>query len=161
MATTQQIDAFWGLKRLAVVGVSRNPKHFSTAIWRELRDRRYDVVPVNPSATEIDGRQAYARVQDIQPPVDGVVILTPSAATEQVVKDCIEAGVQHAWMHRGAGGGPGAVSPAAVALAKSAGMDVVDGQCPFMFLPGTPVFHRMHAFIKKINGSYPKAGAAG
>jgi uncharacterized protein len=161
MATRQQIDAFWALKRIAVVGVSRDPKHFSSAIWRELRDRRYDVVPVNPNAPEIDGRPAFARVQDIQPPVDGVLILTPATATEQVVKDSIEAGVKHVWMHRGAGGGQGAVSPAAVSLAQSAGMDVVDGQCPFMFLPGTPFFHGIHAFIKKINRSYPREGTAG
>jgi len=161
MATRQQIDAFWTLKRLAIVGVSRDSKHFSSAIWRELRDRRYDVVPVNPNAPEIDGRRSYARVQDIEPAVDGVVILTPSSATEQVVRDCIEAGVKHIWMHRGAGGGPGAVSPAGVALAESAGIDVIDGQCPFMFLPGTPFFHGIHAFIKKVNRSYPRQGTAG
>jgi uncharacterized protein len=159
MATRQEIDAFWQLKRLAVVGVSRDSKHFSNAIWRELRDRRYDVVPVNPNAPEIDGRRSYAHVQEIDPPVDGVVILTPSSATEQIIRDCQAAGVRNVWMHRGAGGGPGAVSPAAVELARSTGMAVVDGQCPFMFLPGTPFFHKIHAFAKKVTGSYPKSVA--
>ncbi|MBI5563817.1 MAG: CoA-binding protein, partial [Chloroflexi bacterium] len=37
------------------------------------------------------------------------------------------------------------------------GMSVVDGQCPFMFLPQTMWFHRMHGFIKKVSGSYPPA----
>ena len=40
VTTRQQIDEFWGLKRLAVVGVSRDPKHFSNTIWQELRQRR-------------------------------------------------------------------------------------------------------------------------
>jgi len=27
-----------------------------------------------------------------------------------------------------------------------------------MFLPGTPAFHAMHGWGKKLTGSYPKAG---
>lgn len=161
MTTTQQIDSFWALRRLAIVGVSRNPAHFSVAIWRELRDRRYDVVPVNPNAPEIDGQPSFARVQDIAPPVEGVVILTPASATDAVVDDCIAAGVPRIWMHKGAGGGAGAVSRSAVAAAEAAGIEVIAGYCPFMFLPGTPFFHGIHAMLKKLTGSYPKAGPVG
>lgn len=156
MTTIRQIDDFWALKRLAVVGVSRDPKHFSNTIWQELRQRRYDVVAVNPNAQIIDGRPCLARVQDIHPPVDGVVILTPPAATDQVVRDCAEAGITHVWMHRGAGGGPGAVSKDAVAYCESHGIDVVAGYCPFMFLPGTPFLHGLHGAFRKLTGSYPK-----
>jgi hypothetical protein len=153
--TRKQIDDFWALKRLAVVGVSRDPKHFSNAIWQELRQRRYEAVPVNPKVTELDGQRCFARVQDIQPPVEGVLIMTPPTATEQVVHDCAEAGVNRVWMHRGAGGG-GSVDPAAVKYCAAHGIDVVEGFCPYMFLPGTPFFHGMHAFFKKVTGSYPK-----
>lgn len=155
MTTRHQIDEFLALKRIAVVGVSRDPKHFSQAIWRELRQRRYDVIPVNPAMNEFDGRPCVARVQDIQPPVDGVMILTRPQVTDMVVHDCAEAGVAHVWMHRGAGGGPGAVSPTAIEYCEANGIDVVAGFCPFMFLPGTPFFHGMHAAIKKLTGSYP------
>ena len=156
VTTRKQIDDFWALKRLAVVGVSRDPKHFSNTIWQELRQRRYEAVPVNPNAAQIDGQRCYARVQDIEPPVEGVVIMTPPQATEQVVHDCVDAGVSHVWMHRGAGGGPGSVSTAAVAYCDAHGVDVVAGQCPYMFLPGTPFFHGLHGFVKKVTGSYPK-----
>jgi predicted CoA-binding protein len=156
VTTKQQIDDFWALKRLAVVGVSRDQKHFSNAIWQELRQRRYDAVPVNPNAAELDGKRCYPRVQDIEPPVEGVVVMTPPDVTERVVRDCAEAGITHVWMHRGAGGGPGAVSKEAVAYAEAHGMDVVAGYCPFMFLPGTPFFHGLHAAVKKLTGSYPK-----
>ncbi len=157
MATTRrQIDDFWLLKRLAVVGVSRDPKHFSNMIWQELRQRRYEAVPVNPNARELDGQPCFARVQEIQPPVEGAVIMTPAGVTEQVVRDCAAAGVRHVWLHKGAGGGPGAVSPAAVAFCEANGIDVVAGYCPFMFLPGTPFFHGLHAFAKKLTGSYPR-----
>ncbi len=155
MATTRrQIDDFWALKRIAVVGVSRDPKDFTHTLWQELRQRGYDTPPVNPNATEIDGRACYARVQDIQPPVEGVVIMTTPVVTERVVRDCAEAGVRRVWMHRGAG--VGSVSPAAIAFCEANGIDVVAGHCPYMFLPDTPFFHGIHGFVKKLTGSYPR-----
>ncbi|HYM83062.1 MAG TPA: CoA-binding protein [Candidatus Dormibacteraeota bacterium] len=154
--TRRQIDDFWALKRLAVVGVSRDPKHFSNVIWQELRQRRYEAVPVNPNATELDGQRCYARIQDIEPPVEGVVVMTPSAVSAQVVRDADAAGVRHVWLHKGAGGGSGAVSEDALEYCRTHGIDVVAGFCPYMFLPGTPFFHGFHAFAKKLTGSYPR-----
>ena len=160
VTTRQTVDVFLALKRLAVVGVSRDPKHFSYVVWQELRQRRYEAIPVNPNATAIDGQRCYARVQDIEPPVQGVLVMTPSSATAQVVRDCVEAGIGHVWMHKGAGGGPGAVDPAAVALCEEHGIELVAGHCPYMFLPGTPFFHGIHRFFKKISGGYPKEAPA-
>ncbi|MGZ5369025.1 MAG: CoA-binding protein [Aeromicrobium sp.] len=152
--TRQQIDDFLALKRIAVVGVSRNPKELSTTIWQELRQRRYDVVPVNPKTDVIDGQRCFASVRDIQPPVDGVLIMTSPNVTEAVVRDCAAAGVRHVWMHRGMG--RGSVSQEAVRFCEANGIDVVDGSCPYMFLPGTPFFHGLHAFGKKLTGSFPR-----
>ena len=155
MATTlRQINDFWAMKRLAVVGVSRDPKSFSHAIWQELRDRGYDVVAVNPKAQEIDGKPCYPRVQDVDPPVDGVVVMTPPAVTDQVVQDCAAAGVAHVWLHRGLGGS-GSVTPGAVEFCETHGMDVVAGFCPYMFLPESPFFHSFHRVAKRLTGSYP------
>ena len=111
------INDFLGQRRLALVGVSRDPKDFSRAVWRELRSRGYDVVPVNPGAGEIDGVPCAARLQDVSPPVDGALLLTSPAVSVRVVHDCAEAGVKRVWLHRGAG--HGAVSDAAIASASS------------------------------------------
>lgn len=156
VTTRQQIDDFLTLKRIALVGVSRDPKHFSNQVWQELRQRRYDVVPVNPNMPQLDSQRCYASVRDIQPPVEGVMIMTPPSATEAVVRDCVAAGVRRVWMHRGMGPGTGSVSPEAVQLGEANGIDVVAGFCPYMFLPGTPWFHGFHAFGKKLTGSYPR-----
>ena len=157
MATTiSQIDDFLALKRIAVVGVSRDPKEISYTLWQELRQRRYDAVPVNPATSEIDGRRSYASVRDIDPPVEGALIMTTAAVAEQVLDDCAAAGIHHVWLYGGLGGG--ATSAATVAAAERHGLDTVAGHCPYMFLPGTSVFHRMHGVGKRLTGSYPKAG---
>ena len=53
MSSMQMIQDFLGQKRLAVVGVSRQPKDFSLALFREFRKRRYDAVPVNPERNKL------------------------------------------------------------------------------------------------------------
>ena len=154
MTTKQQVDDFLALKRIAVVGVSRDPKGFGTVLWQEFRQRRYEAIPVNPVATEIDGQPCFARVQDITPPVDGALIMTTKAETDQIVHDCAEAGVKHVWMYGGMA--PGTATKSAVAFCRENDISVVEGLCPYMFLPGTPSFHAPHRMWKKLTGSYPK-----
>jgi uncharacterized protein len=137
---------FLGARRVALVGVSRDPRGFSRAVMRELLRRGYDVVPVNPALAEAEGRRCLARVQDAAPPVEGALLLTPSARTEEAVRDCIAAGVRQVWMHRGVGAG--SASPEAVALCRSHGVEPVTDLCPFMALPGAGWFHRAHAFLR-------------
>ena len=72
MTSMQLIQDFLGQRRLAVVGVSRQPRDFSLALFRELRKRGYDAVPVNPEAERIDKQPCFARLQSVNPPVDGV-----------------------------------------------------------------------------------------
>ena len=154
MPTLTQIQGFLGRKRLAVVGVSRNPQDFTRRLFEELAHREYDVVPVNPEAGEVDGRRCYAHVGDIEPAVDGALLMTKPAVTEQVVRECQAAGIRDIWMYRDTG--DGAVSPGAVQFCETNGMSVVAGECPFMFLPETPWFHRLHGFCRKVVGRYPK-----
>jgi len=146
-------DDFLAQKRLALVGLSRNPKDFSRYIYTELRQRGYDVVPVNPNLAEVDGARCFARLQDVTPPVEGALVMTAADQSEGVVHDCAEAGINRVWLHRGAGAG--AVSPAAVDFCRQRGMRLVAGYCPYMFLPQASFFHRFHGFFRKLgSGSH-------
>ena len=147
------IKDFLNQRRIAFVGISRDPKDFSRTLYDEFKRRGYDVVPVNPNMPTLDDQTCYARVQDIQPPVDGALVLTSPRVTEQVVRDCAAAGVKHVWMQRGEG--IGSVSDDAVSFCQQNGIQVVPGQCPFMFLPKTLFFHHIHGFVKKLNHTYP------
>lgn len=147
------IEDFLAQKRIAMVGLSRQAKDFSVMLFEEFCRRGYDVVPVNPGAAEVMGRPCFARVQDIKPAVDGVLLITSPAVTEAVVEDCAEAGIRRVWMY--SAGVEGAVSPKAVEFCRARGIQVVPGECPFMFFPHNG-FHRVHGFIRKITGSYPR-----
>jgi predicted CoA-binding protein len=154
MSSLEDIQDFLAQKRIAVVGVSRNPKDFNHGMYRSFREMGYDAVPVNPHAKEIGGAPCFACVQEIEPPVDAVLIMTPPDTTDTVAQDCVDAGVKRVWMYRAAGAG--AVSQAALELCRKHGIRVVDGNCPYMFMPQAPWFHRLHGFLVRITGNYPK-----
>ncbi len=152
------VEEFLAEKRLAVVGVSRRRGDFTRRLCQELLRRGYDVLPVNPLAAEIEGRRCYRRVQEIEPPPGAALLLTRPAVTEQVVRDCAQAGVGRVWLYRAAG--RGAVSPEAMAFCRAQGMQVVAGLCPWMFLPGAGWIHRLHAWLLKVGGGYPGQGGS-
>ena len=50
---------FLANKRVAVTGVSREPKgHGSNVVYKRLRERGYEVFAVNPNADEVEGDRA-------------------------------------------------------------------------------------------------------
>ena len=154
--TLRTIETFLAQKRLAFVGLSRDAKDFSRMLLAELETRGYDVVPVNPNATEVAGKRCFPSVSAIQPPVEAALLLTTALATDDVVIDCAAAGVRYIWMYRAVG--RGAVSEAAVAFCRAKGIEVVAGECPFMYLPHTQWFHRLHGGFRKVTGTFPLAG---
>jgi predicted CoA-binding protein len=157
MTIRADIDDFLALRRFAMVGVSRNPKDFSRTLFRDLCNRGYDVVPVNLFGDEFDGRESFQCLQVVQPEVQGALLMTSPSTTEAIVRDCAEAGVRRVWMYRA--GGKGAVSREAIEFCRSNNIRVVEGYCPYMFLPGTEFPHRAHRFVMKLVGRYPSKAA--
>lgn len=148
MSSLDLARSFLAVRRLAVVGLSRDPKDFSRAVARELVSRGYSIVPVNPGAAGevVEGQPAVARLQDVRPPVEAALLFTSPARTDAVLRDCVEAGVRQVWLHRGAG--RGAASPGALAFCAEHGLAAVHDLCPFMALPGASFPHRLHAFLR-------------
>jgi predicted CoA-binding protein len=158
MAPLERAHAFLEARRIAFVGVSRDDKDFSRAVLRELVRRGYDVVPVHPEASEIEGRRAFPRVGAVVPPVEAALLMTPPARTDDAVRDCLDAGLGRIWLHRG--GGRGSATPEAVARCRAAGVEPVTDLCPFMALPGAAWPHRLHGFLRRMAMRRAPAGAA-
>jgi len=149
----RDIDGFLGLKRIAMIGISRDEHQTSRYLFRELTQRGYDLVPVNPNAQEIEGRQCFATIAQVEPKVDGALVFTPPPTNHRVVEECLAAHVPRIWLY-GAGGG-GAASQDVVEMCDKAHVPVVAGECPFMFLPQTAWFHRAHGWVRNILGHGP------
>ncbi len=150
----ETVEDFLSQKRIAMVGISREPREIGTLLFKEFCRQGYEVLPVNPKVGEIMGRRCFARVQDIQPAPEAALLLTSPAVTNSVVRDCAEAGIKRIWMYRG--GGQGSVSAEAVEFCRARGIELVPGQCPFMFMPPVRHVHWLHRFFSKISGHYPR-----
>ena len=150
MVTRAVIDDFLAQRRLAFVGASHDPKEFSASVYRSLRERGYELLPVNPHAEEVEGDACYHDVADLPDGVDGAIVMVPAAASAEVVQACIDRGIPRVWLHKGAG--PSSVSEEAVGLCREHGLEVVDGACPMMFAEPVSWFHRVHRFERRLTG---------
>ena len=145
---------FLAQHRLAVAGVSRDPKQPANLIYRRLRDNGHEVFAVNPHAEEVEGDHCYASLTDIPGGVDGVVVVTPASASAAVVEDCAAAGVQRVWLHRGLG--EGSLSEDAVAACRRRGIAVIPGGCPNMFGATSDPGHRGMLRMLQLSGKLPR-----
>jgi predicted CoA-binding protein len=144
---------FLSHKRVAVTGVSREPKnHGGNTIYKRLRDRGYEVFAVNPNADKVEGDTAYHDLGSIPGGVEAVVIGTRPEIAEQTMRECAELGIKHVWMHWGSGAS--SVSPAATDYGRANGITVIDGGCPCMFEPTADVGHKLMRLV--YSGHLPK-----
>jgi uncharacterized protein len=128
-----------------VIGVSRSEKEFSRRLFRDLIQRGYDAVPVNPETPELDGRRCFARVQEVTPAVAGAIIMLRPEELEHAVYDCAEAGVKRVWIPLGVSRAP--LGVATLLFCAKSGMVVISGFCPYMFLKNAGFVHRFHGFF--------------
>jgi uncharacterized protein len=151
----QAAEEFLSQRRIAVAGVSRDPKQSANLIYRRLRDTGHTVFAVNPNAEEVEGDHCYASVAAIPDGVDGVVVVTPAGASVGVVEDCASAGVSRVWIHRGIG--PGSTSDEAVTYCHEHGMSVIPGGCPCMFGETADPGHKCMRAMLRVSGKLPRA----
>jgi uncharacterized protein len=145
---------FLANKRVAVTGVSRQPKnHGSNVVYQRLRQRGYEVFAVNPNVDEVEGDPCYHDLRSIPGGVDTVVIATKPEIAEGTMRECADLGIKHVWMHRGPGAG--SVSQAAADYGRQRGIAVIDGGCPCMFNPTADLGHKVMRIMFTLNGNVP------
>ena len=146
---------FLAHKRVAVTGVSREPKgHGANVVYKRLLQRGYEVYAVNPNADEVEGDRCYHDLRSIPGGVETVVIGTRPEFAEQTMHECVELGIKHVWMHRGPGAG--SVSKTAAEYGREQGLAVIDGGCPCMFEPTADFGHKAMRFVFSLSGNVPK-----
>ena len=88
--TDDEIRKFYTLKNIAVVGMSKNEGKAAHYVPKYLIDHGYNVIPVNPTVTEILGRKSYPTVSSIPDRVDVVDIFRRSEDVPTVVEDTLK-----------------------------------------------------------------------
>ncbi|MFI4935529.1 MAG: CoA-binding protein [Caulobacterales bacterium] len=151
-----KVRDFLAQKRIAVVGVSRDGARRSaaSAIYRRLKGAGHEVFPVNPNLEAYEGDVCYPDLKAIPGGVDGVVVVTRPQVTDEIARQCGEAGVKRVWMHQSSASAS-SVSPAAVEYCRQAGISVIPGACPMMYGENVDFGHKCMRWMLKLSGGLP------
>lgn len=120
------IKEFIAQKKFAVVGATDNPDKYGHQILENLRKRDYEVYPVNPRLTTIEDMKCYAALSDLPVKVDVVDFVVPPSATEAILKECLELGLDRIWLQ------PGSESEKAISFCRENNLKVVHDVCVMM-----------------------------
>ena len=124
MTIQEKIERFLAAAAFGVAGASTNRSKYGNKVLRCYLQHGRRAVPVNPNEAEIEGVPCVKGVGELPTDVKSLSMITPPAVTEQIVPLAIAHGIENIWMQ------PGAESPAAVALCREKGVNVIaDGSC--------------------------------
>jgi predicted CoA-binding protein len=100
--TDEEIRKIYNFRNIAVVGMSRDPAKPAHLVPKYMVERGYNIIPVNPTASEILGRRTYSYVSDIRSQIDIIDVFRPSKDVYQVVEDSIKKpGISVIWLQEG------------------------------------------------------------
>ena len=90
-------------KVIAVVGLSDREETTSNRVSKEMKERGYRIIPVNPRAvgSQIFGETVYASLKDIPFPVDIVDVYRRSEFLPDVARDFLQSDAKIFWAQLG------------------------------------------------------------
>lgn len=107
---------------VAIIGASADPNKFGNKAVRAYKSRGYQVFPVHPSATTIEGLPAYHSILEV--PVDHldrISLYLPPEIGLQVIEQITQKPARELWLN------PGADSLDLIARGKEMGLNIVVG----------------------------------
>jgi predicted CoA-binding protein len=111
-------------KRVAVVGCSSTPGKDAHDIPSYLDRQGYEIIPVNPYADEVLGKETYDSLEDVPGDIDIVEVFRPSEEVSGIVDSALtREDVNVIWLQLGIH------DDEAVERAEAAGKRVVQDRC--------------------------------
>lgn len=119
-------DLFERLHRIAVVGLSRDPAKAARRVPSYLAAKGYEIIPVNPHADRMLGKEAVASLSEITEHLDMVLVFRPSAEAGALIEEAaLRAGRPAIWLQEGIR------ADAEARRAREAGRLVVQDLCTY------------------------------
>ncbi len=112
----------------AVVGATTNEEKFGYKIYKKLKNRGYEVYPVNPRCDEIEGDKCYKSIADLPVKPDCVDMVVPPKVSNNVVNEIVENGIEYVWFQ------PGTFTEETIDLAEEKGLKFVYYDCVLVAL---------------------------
>ena len=121
--TDEEIRRILSLKKVAIIGMSKNSSKAAYYVPKYLSENGYDITPINPTTEQILEKKCYDSILDVEDEIDIVDIFRPSEDVLPFVRDAIKKKPKVIWLQEGIH------NLEAEELAKKAGIDVVFNRC--------------------------------
>jgi predicted CoA-binding protein len=121
--TDKEIQDILSLKRVVVIGMSRNSSKAAHYVPKYLSDTGFEITPVNPNTDEILGKKCYSSILNVDDSIDIADIFRPSNDVLPFVKDAIKKKPKVIWLQEGIH------NSEAEDLARQEGITVVFNRC--------------------------------
>lgn len=131
----EYIKAAFSKEKWAVLGATQTEHKFGYKIFKRLSDKGYDVLPINPNYTEVNGVKTKASISETIGVSVVNVVVAPEIAYQALegISDC---GVEFVWFQ------PGSYNDAVIQHANDLGLKVIYGYCVLVELGSIPVFEK-------------------
>lgn len=150
MNTREKIDIFLNDKRIAIAGVSKDPRKFGNVMYRTIKEKGFTVIPINPKGGVIDDIICLDSVANLGGDTHNLLIVTHKRDTKKVLEEAIAKGIKNIWIQNGC------ESDGALKIAKDSDINLVSKAC-FLMYANPKGFHKFHQTIAKWVGSYVSA----
>lgn len=104
---------------IAIVGASTNRRKYGNRAVRSYVNQGFDVFPIHPSATDIEGHKAYLSILDVPVALDRVSFYVPPETGLEVIDDVARKKPKEVWFN------PGSESDELLAKARGLGLNVI------------------------------------
>lgn len=126
--TDSKLRDLLAVETIAVVGCSTTPGKAAHDIPQYMREQGYEIVPVNPYADEIFGKEAYDSLSEVPEDIEMVNVFRPSEEVQGIVDDVLErheerGDIESVWLQLGIR------DDEAADRAVDADLDVVQDKC--------------------------------
>lgn len=119
------------MKSIAIIGASNDRSKFGNKALRAYLQAGWEVFPVNPKESNIEGLPAFKSIVDLPLRPDRISVYVPPQVLERILPEIATKGCDELWLN------PGAESPKVVTEANRLGLKMIQA-CSIVALGVNP-----------------------
>lgn len=117
------VEEFRNKKVWAVVGGVHNKEKFAYKIYNVLKNKGYEVYPVDPSEEEVDGEKTYPSLNDLPVKPEAIDMVINPVKGMKYIEEAKDLGIEYIWFQ------PGAEGEEIIKRSEEYGMKVIQNKC--------------------------------
>ena len=86
---------------IALIGASNDKQKYGNKIYCDLRNKGYNVTPINPKEETIEGDKAYNTIEEMPKLPDIANFVVPPPIAIKIAQNISKLGVKHLWFQPG------------------------------------------------------------